>query len=758
MKKAKKVLALSLAIAIVLTPNALNMVNIAKLTFAKEESVRGTNVLKASFYLGENDTIPVKGVTILARVWDDKVWSKEASFPVDSTGVAKITNLYPNQTYYISVKEDEQTRFLCGETFKVSTDSKGNINKIDDEDLSQSEYREGLCFSSDDINDAKNTAKEIIKNLTNLTNEQKAKINKKIKDITTTEKLLEIVKTAKNTKKESDKDYSNAILKLYKKDKKPLRSSLDLDIFDMDNKKIGHLEALPVKKFKTATFRFENFIKQNKDKDIFNKNLKIKVNSYNFIYDSKTTDEMIIRLILENGKYLIKRVLENESLETIDSIYLDKVNKKKNDNFSYIPPTKLGEGSNIGRTFLNSKDIIVKSNDGSSVEGLKFLLFNSSRQTFEKELMVKDSKLSNVTLIDHERYFLQLLDKNYEMKNVYFYLTKNDFSPFNYKTENNLTELVVDRKEKPSDNIKKTITMELSVKYNGQSAEDGTGINFISEYGIIKTNVSNGKVSVDLYEDVSYVVQPEDKKYKMDVYPLIIKDKQEWGYENYKFLFDHSSCNHVEELVLRDFIQNNNGKIISVNENKSTNIVGMDFKDLLLYIDSIDVSNVEILKGKNIEGFDIILMNDYRSERTKIAFGNFLINKRITNKIISNVYYLDKDNNLEKLDFKQTKNNVSISNVKSLGIKKLIIEYSDDEYVITEEDKAKELNDSKKVYVKEIENLSLTKAEKESFKSKITSVAKIEELQIVYDEAKKKAKSRFIKGMNYFQRKKVERK
>ena len=103
----------------------------------------------------------------------------------------------------------------------------------------------------------------------------------------------------------------------------------------------------------------------------------------------------------------------------------------------------------------------------------------------------------------------------------------------------------------------------------------------------------------------------------------------------------------------------------------------MDFKNLFLLTDHLDKSDYPELKEKDAMILDLVLLNHVRQncERTKLAYGDFEILRKIpTGKKVSSAYYLN-GNNKEELKFEQVGDIVKITDVHSLGIHPLVIEF-----------------------------------------------------------------------------------
>ena len=215
-----------------------------------------------------------------------------------------------------------------------------------------------------------------------------------------------------------------------------------------------------------------------------------------------------------------------------------------------------------------------------------------------------------------------------------------------------------------------------------------TKIRFSSEFDTFEVTSDNkGVIKVRLYEDVTYNLRSLDDKYVIDTFPLVVKDKTEWGTEGTKLLFDHSSCNGIQDIKLIDAKQGKvNGQVTCKPGN--TTITGADFKQLSLLAYHLDNNNYPMLKGKEAMVLDLVLINSMRQncEKSKFADGDFTILRKLpTGKEVADVYFINKDNTKEKLTFEQKDNIVKITGVHSLGIKPLVIEYKSNQVEFPEE-------------------------------------------------------------------------
>ena len=261
------------------------------------------------------------------------------------------------------------------------------------------------------------------------------------------------------------------------------------------------------------------------------------------------------------------------------------------------------------------------------------------------------------------------------MHNKHFEAAKEGQFPYAFKDKKELKELVV------KENTFKTLndgTYEMDIKFVKDNRPlVNEEIQFISENHTTKATTDElGHLKVRLMEDVTYVTKPTNEKLIIDTFPLVVKDKTEWGVPGIKYVFDHSSCGSAEVIKVKDKILGRTNGSITCKPGNST-IKGMDFKDLFLISNHLDKADYQQLKDKDVMVLDLVLVNTLRQncERTKLAYGEFEILRRVAaNKKVVAVYYLNGDKK-EDLKFEQSNDIVKISDVHSIGIYPLVIEY-----------------------------------------------------------------------------------
>lgn len=329
----------------------------------------------------------------------------------------------------------------------------------------------------------------------------------------------------------------------------------------------------------------------------------------------------------------------------------------------------------INKVEVKTKEISVKANDNSNIENLSFTLFNSTEQKFEDKIKVVDGKIAPMTLYKGFRYFIQLVDENYEMNNIYFEVT--DKGLIKFKEDNKeLKDIVVNKKTVPSKTDGK-YEFDLRVLYYGKKAEDGIKIKFISQFDETEAIVKDGNVKVRLFEDLTYTMVVDSDKYAVRTAALVVKDKYEWNQRPEKHTFDHCSCNGLDKIELvyiKDLKYVNAGSVTC--ENGNTTITGMDFKNFVLRVEQLSKESYKDLLTKDVLIYDMKLINPFRCEVSKILAGDFTISRKLPkNDKVKAVYELH-DDKLVPVEFTQEGNVVNVK-VHTLSIYPIVVAYEE---------------------------------------------------------------------------------
>ena len=200
----------------------------------------------------------------------------------------------------------------------------------------------------------------------------------------------------------------------------------------------------------------------------------------------------------------------------------------------------------VSKSKVKTLPISVKLPEGADKKDIKFKLFNSSKQQYEGEFTLDENgKLPALELFEKNSYFLQLVSNKYFMHNKHFEAVKEGKFPFAFKDKKELTELVV---KNNTSNVKNDGTYEIDIKFvKDNKALVNEEIQFISAIHTTKATTDElGHLKVRLMEDVTYVAKPTNENLIIDTFPIVVKNKTEWGTPGIKYVFDHSSCENAE--------------------------------------------------------------------------------------------------------------------------------------------------------------------------------------------------------------------
>lgn len=187
------------------------------------------------------------------------------------------------------------------------------------------------------------------------------------------------------------------------------------------------------------------------------------------------------------------------------------------------------------------------------------------------------------------------------------------------------------------------------------------------------TTGENGRLQTELLEDQNYMVIVESEQWDIDSFPLVAKDKSEYGAGRYAY--NHSSCAKVDELRLVDKNETHHSDTILVSKSGDTSVTGINFKDMLLYEKSLSKDLVSELPNKDYEVLDISVVNPHRWERAKLAAGDFTVTRKVPQgKAVKKVYYIDENKQLQEIPFTNEDGKACFT-MHSLGIHHVVIEY-----------------------------------------------------------------------------------
>lgn len=221
----------------------------------------------------------------------------------------------------------------------------------------------------------------------------------------------------------------------------------------------------------------------------------------------------------------------------------------------------------------------------------------------------------------------------------------------------------------------------LNVYYKGRLLTENVKFNLVSDIETIPVvKGADGKIKAHLIEDVTYMVYVESDKYIIDPFPIVAKDKSEYGEGRY--CYDHSTCNRVDPqtrpIVLYDpgeKVFDGFARITTLKSLKGrTTVSGMNFRHLVLLDRKLDTV-VPQLAGKDYEVVDVTAVNPHRWEISKLKGTPFTIQQTIPNgKSVVSVSALE-NGKLAPLQFTQKKNGEVEFISDSLSLHPYVIEY-----------------------------------------------------------------------------------
>ena len=357
-------------------------------------------------------------------------------------------------------------------------------------------------------------------------------------------------------------------------------------------------------------------------------------------------------------------------------------------------------------------------------ETIHFRIFNSTTQETEYEVDTINDGLGNHTLPDlllkknHNYIFfvedpwfqlgtkkyVQVLGADAKMAKEgagaydYKYITKDDEGNDVYNVEyKKLTEINVFKRDTqcadPREDARCCIgctAVPVVVEYKGQPVTEQLKFRFVSDIETVQgmTNAKpetagQGLLYANLLEDVTYMVYLESDGYVMDPFPIVVKDKSEYG--EGRFAYNHTTCVRVDaqhpiklydtiEEAHTDYTLGDREPSVTSLKGRVT-VTGMSFRHLLILDRVLDNSLAPGMEGKNCEVIGITAVNPHRWEICKILGTTFNITKKIDGgKLVTHVYYI-KDGKLSEIPFTQKSGSEVSFNMNSLSLYPVVIEY-----------------------------------------------------------------------------------
>ncbi len=364
--------------------------------------------------------------------------------------------------------------------------------------------------------------------------------------------------------------------------------------------------------------------------------------------------------------------------------------------------------------------IPIKVNNNGLLEKLPendeviFDLYNTSRSERVGEVRTVNGEIPALEVYEKDDYILFTSEKNKkyimadvpfekEVSELYFQANGENNLPIRHKTKNPYAEgakldvkYLQVRPIKKGDRLGSKYTIDyVRIAQDKDNPKDYSKLKFIftSEYETIEATTLEADewgvplTELSLIENAQYSVRVEDpdNKYAIENFPFTLVDKSErgpkhpQGWGDKKYPFNHSFCGNAIFLnVVEKGTENNNNTVIKCS-NGHTKVSGMNFHDLMLRTIRPDKNTITSMDGKDFDLFRFKLINPKRCEVTKMAAGDFEIHREIPEgKKAANVYQVNKDGSLTKLEFKQNGNIVDIKTT-TLSIYDTIIEYETEE-------------------------------------------------------------------------------
>lgn len=320
---------------------------------------------------------------------------------------------------------------------------------------------------------------------------------------------------------------------------------------------------------------------------------------------------------------------------------------------------------------------------------VRFVIYNTTKQEKEGEVNVKNGVLPDLSLVNNNNYMIYAQDEEYRTPILYCWVKEGKIYNIKKNIQDNDGQMIYDYPEvdefrmykrdpnKVYDKLENDMRVGISLPVyykNGTGLLKNVKIKLVSPVETLEcTTGENGRLQTELLEDQNYMVVIENEQWDMDSFPLVAKDKSEYGAGRYAY--NHSSCAKVDELRLVDKNETHHSDTILVSKSGDTSVTGINFKDMLLYEKSLSKDLVSELPNKDYEVLDISVVNPHRWERAKLAAGEFQVTRKVPQgKAVKKVYYIDENKQLQEIPF-TNKDGKACFTMHSLGIHHVVIEY-----------------------------------------------------------------------------------
>lgn len=343
---------------------------------------------------------------------------------------------------------------------------------------------------------------------------------------------------------------------------------------------------------------------------------------------------------------------------------------------------------------------------------VKFVIYNTTKQETEGEVTVENGKLPDLSLVNNNNYMIYAQDEEYRTPILYIWVKEGKIYNIKKNIQDNDGQMIYDYPEvdefrmykrdpnKVYDKLENDMRVGISLPVyykNGTGLLKNVKLKLVSPVETLEcTTGENGRLQTELLEDQNYMVVIENEQWDMDSFPLVAKDKSEYGAGRYAY--NHSSCAKVDELRLVDKNETHHSDTILVSKSGDTSVTGINFKDMLLYEKSLSKDLVSELPNKDYEVLDISVVNPHRWERAKLAAGEFQVTRKVPQgKAVKKVYYIDENKQLQEIPF-TNKDGKACFTMHSLGIHHVVIEYEKKSVpLVTKVSKVKVIGGSKEI-------------------------------------------------------------
>lgn len=321
---------------------------------------------------------------------------------------------------------------------------------------------------------------------------------------------------------------------------------------------------------------------------------------------------------------------------------------------------------------------------------VKFVIYNTTKQEEEQTVTTENGVFPDLELVDQNNYMIYAEDSEYRMPCLYVWVKDgklynikkitwtdvngNRVYDFDYPEVDGVQMYKRDTEEPNPENDRR-VSVTLPVYYkNNTGLLRNVKIKLVSPVETIEcSSGESGKIFVQLLEDQNYMVEVENNNWDIDTFPLVAKDKSEYG--GARYAYNHSSCAKVDELRLVDKGQTHQSDTGIMSKDGKTTVTGINFRDMLLYTKNLDTDLTAEFPDSDYEVKDISAVNPHRWERAKLAAGDYTVTENIpTGKNVKNVYYLDAENHFQKLDYTKDGSTITFT-MKTLGMYPVVFEY-----------------------------------------------------------------------------------